>query len=278
VLVSGGSALSRGPDCPVQLSDHLLWLIFIYLSHRARSPDLPQPSLARFLDDDDAALYGVRALSDPSQPDLNHADELVEANKTASSLLPIPADSHALVIPPPLSPSPSSPSPSPTGRKKSAETRIQPLAHLMRRAHLILSNHSHSLDDLYKKLDDIDIAGQEIGELLRPGWDEYFMCLAGLASLRSVGLGFPWTMIHFADGCCRSNCMKRRVGAVLVSPNYRVISTGYNGTPRGTTNCNQGARKYMHAVLSFPVLLTDRGARVQAVASDAMAREREEQH
>lgn len=33
--------------------------------------------------------------------------------------------------------------------------------------------------------------------------------------------------------------MKRRVGAVLVS-NKRVISTGYNGTPRGMTNCNEG--------------------------------------
>jgi dCMP deaminase len=37
----------------------------------------------------------------------------------------------------------------------------------------------------------------------------------------------------------RSNCMKRRVGAVLVR-NYRVISTGYNGTPRNLTNCNEG--------------------------------------
>lgn len=37
----------------------------------------------------------------------------------------------------------------------------------------------------------------------------------------------------------RSNCMKRRVGCVLVS-NHRVISTGYNGTPRGLRNCNQG--------------------------------------
>lgn len=33
--------------------------------------------------------------------------------------------------------------------------------------------------------------------------------------------------------------MKRRVGAVLVS-NKRVISTGYNGTPRGMRNCNEG--------------------------------------
>lgn len=33
--------------------------------------------------------------------------------------------------------------------------------------------------------------------------------------------------------------MKRRVGAVLVS-NKRVVSTGYNGTPRGMRNCNEG--------------------------------------
>lgn len=37
----------------------------------------------------------------------------------------------------------------------------------------------------------------------------------------------------------RSNCMKRRVGAVLVREK-RVVSTGYNGTPRGVDNCNEG--------------------------------------
>lgn len=37
----------------------------------------------------------------------------------------------------------------------------------------------------------------------------------------------------------RSNCMKRRVGCVLVR-SKRVISTGYNGTPRGLVNCNEG--------------------------------------
>lgn len=41
---------------------------------------------------------------------------------------------------------------------------------------------------------------------LRPGWDTYFMQLASLAS-------------H------RSNCMKRRVGAILVR-NKRIVSTG----------------------------------------------------
>lgn len=48
----------------------------------------------------------------------------------------------------------------------------------------------------------------------------------------------------------RSNCMKRRVGAVLVR-NHRVISTGYNGTPRHLTNCNQGGcPRCNHAVAS----------------------------
>jgi dCMP deaminase len=37
----------------------------------------------------------------------------------------------------------------------------------------------------------------------------------------------------------RSNCVKRKVAAVIVR-DKRVISTGYNGTPRGTRNCYEG--------------------------------------
>jgi dCMP deaminase len=54
----------------------------------------------------------------------------------------------------------------------------------------------------------------------RPGWDEYFMKMAQVAALRS-------------------NCAKRKVAAVIVREK-RVISTGYNGTPRGTKNCFEG--------------------------------------
>ena len=57
-------------------------------------------------------------------------------------------------------------------------------------------------------------------DILRPPWDSYFLQLAELAA-------------H------RSNCMKRRVGAILAR-NHRVISTGYNGTPGGLKNCNEG--------------------------------------
>jgi dCMP deaminase len=55
---------------------------------------------------------------------------------------------------------------------------------------------------------------------LRPGWDEYFMNIAKVVA-------------------SRSNCMKRKVAAIIVR-DRRVISTGYNGTPRGTKNCDEG--------------------------------------
>jgi dCMP deaminase len=54
----------------------------------------------------------------------------------------------------------------------------------------------------------------------RPGWDEYFMKIARVVA-------------------SRSNCMKRKVAAVIVKDG-RIISTGYNGTHRGVKNCNQG--------------------------------------
>ncbi len=61
---------------------------------------------------------------------------------------------------------------------------------------------------------------QLMARMKRPGWDEYFMKMAQVAALRS-------------------NCAKRKVAAVIVREK-RVISTGYNGTPRGTKNCYEG--------------------------------------
>jgi dCMP deaminase len=37
----------------------------------------------------------------------------------------------------------------------------------------------------------------------------------------------------------RSNCLRRQVAAVIVK-DTRIISTGYNGTPRGVRNCFEG--------------------------------------
>ncbi len=54
----------------------------------------------------------------------------------------------------------------------------------------------------------------------RPSWDEYFMNIAKVAATRG-------------------NCSRRQVAAVIVR-DHRVISTGYNGTPRGVKNCCDG--------------------------------------
>ncbi len=54
----------------------------------------------------------------------------------------------------------------------------------------------------------------------RPTWDEYFMSIARVVA-------------------SRSNCIKRKVGALIVS-DRRITATGYNGTPRGVLNCNEG--------------------------------------
>ncbi|KAJ7170045.1 cytidine deaminase-like protein [Mycena filopes] len=80
-----------------------------------------------------------------------------------------------------------------------------------------ISNTFPTLSSLHSYLDDLNLL--DPGHL-RPQWDAYFMTLASLASKRS-------------------NCMKRRVGAVLVREN-RILATGYNGTPRGVRNCNEG--------------------------------------
>jgi dCMP deaminase len=88
---------------------------------------------------------------------------------------------------------------------------------LISRATIRLLNTSTSLAHLYATLGKLDLTNED---RLRPSWDQYFMQLASLAAQRS-------------------NCMKRRVGCVLVREK-RVISTGYNGTPRGLKNCGEG--------------------------------------
>jgi dCMP deaminase len=73
-------------------------------------------------------------------------------------------------------------------------------------------------------LEDLHAAIQEVLKkslhFERPGWDEYFMSIARVVA-------------------SRSNCVKRKVAAVITL-DRRIISTGYNGTPRGVRNCNEG--------------------------------------
>lgn len=75
-----------------------------------------------------------------------------------------------------------------------------------------------NLSQLHRKTENLIMTIAQ--SLRRPGWDEYFMEIAKVVALRS-------------------NCMKRKVAAVIVK-DKRIISTGYNGTPRGVKNCNEG--------------------------------------
>jgi len=52
---------------------------------------------------------------------------------------------------------------------------------------------------------------------VRPDWDSYFIEIAKVVSSRST-------------------CLRRKYGAVIVKDRV-IISTGYNGSPRGMPNC-----------------------------------------
>ena len=111
------------------------------------------------------------------------------------------------------------------------------LANVIHHAEVHVINATSSLQKLHDALEELDLLNNQ---RLRPSWDLYFMQLASLAAQRS-------------------NCMKRRVGCVLVREK-RVISTGYNGTPRNLKNCNEGGCK-RYPKLVIISLLTIIGAR-----------------
>jgi len=62
----------------------------------------------------------------------------------------------------------------------------------------------------------------------RLSWDRYFLSMADLVSERST-------------------CPRRSVGAVIVDPiSQNVVSSGYNGSPRGTPHCGSDCEKAFH--------------------------------
>lgn len=118
-----------------------------------------------------------------------------------------------------------------------AEFRKRPFSFLvsvcpnMREGELISSERYNKytegiikIDTFIDRMSKIEIREDEIEILknypIRPNWEIYFMRIAEIASTRS-------------------NCMKRRVGAVIVK-NRRIIAVGYNGTPSGSVNCSEG--------------------------------------
>ncbi|KAL4496959.1 hypothetical protein ABPG72_002115 [Tetrahymena utriculariae] len=75
-----------------------------------------------------------------------------------------------------------------------------------------------SIDDLDKYISKNE---KKILREYKPNWDEYFMRLA-------------------VEVKKRSNCNKRSVGAILISKEKRILSTGYNGTPLLMKDCFYG--------------------------------------
>lgn len=55
--------------------------------------------------------------------------------------------------------------------------------------------------------------------MTRPAWNEYFMKIT-------------------QDVSERATCIKRQVGAIIVKDN-RILSTGYNGAPKGFDHCSE---------------------------------------
>lgn len=64
----------------------------------------------------------------------------------------------------------------------------------------------------------------------RPDWDSYFLTIASVVATRST-------------------CLRRRVGAVIVR-DRQIVSTGYNGAPKGTPHCEEVG--CLRAKLSVP--------------------------
>jgi dCMP deaminase len=54
---------------------------------------------------------------------------------------------------------------------------------------------------------------------MRPTWDRYFLDIANVISGRST-------------------CLRRQVGALVVK-DKRILTTGYNGAPRGLAHCSE---------------------------------------
>jgi dCMP deaminase len=102
---------------------------------------------------------------------------------------------------------------------RNAEKTKQNLEETVKLADKVIGNDAN-LVELY------DLVDRSLGEVSadfkrnRPGWDDYFMSIAKVIA-------------------SRSNCVKRKVAAVIVK-DRRIVSTGYNGTPRGTRNCDDG--------------------------------------
>lgn len=168
-------------------------------------------TLEQFVEQDDAILYGHesgRSINDIASAGMTRSGSMTPGVSSMTAPPPTEPNSNASDADVHLGMGSLSLAPS---------TLPSGLHSLLSQAHVRILNPFTDLARFHDHLDSLDLPSPH---RLRPSWETYFLSLCTLASLRS-------------------NCMKRRVGAVLVRDN-RVLSTGYNGTPRGLLNCNEG--------------------------------------
>ncbi|TPX37210.1 hypothetical protein SmJEL517_g00832 [Synchytrium microbalum] len=169
---------------------------------RCVSIGITPPTLDEFVYGDDQHMYGSLFISTPSSDGtITPPTSYDDDDTTLSTNL-----ASALAL-----------SDSPRPNLLTDEAPPYSIYNVSSTADLHILNHHPTITSFHHHLASLDLLSPH---RLRPTWDSYFMKMCDLAARRS-------------------NCMKRRVGCILVKEN-RVVATGYNGTPRGVLNCNQG--------------------------------------
>jgi len=105
-------------------------------------------------------------------------------------------------------------------KQESSDDPVGQQLHRVNRMAKVKLGNDGSLDQLKVKID--RLVKDYLYKLQpgRPSWDKYFMDVAEIIKLRST-------------------CLSAKKGSVLVK-DRRVISTGYNGSPKGIRHCNKG--------------------------------------
>ena len=133
-----------------------------------------------------------------------------------------PEASPVETLVPPFNPSTSSIHLPPPHVSQAAADSLHAIRDLV---HLHIDNAFDTVPDLHFHLEKLDLLDPSH---LRPGWDAYFM--VGSLSTEILYIGLTHQLQTIASlASHRSNCMKRRVGAVLVDVRggNRIIATGF---------------------------------------------------
>ena len=97
---------------------------------------------------------------------------------------------------------------------------------------------------------------------MRPTWDKYFLGIADQVSRRA-------------------SCPRAAVGAVIVSDDHHILSTGYNGAPSGEPHCldagclveDDHCQRVLHAEVNAIAWAARRGVSIEGASLYIFARQ-----